>query len=154
MDPTVVTSVVVIIGAPILSSVGVSFLFLGHIFSRLLLLAYVLYCVSRGPMPALLGFLAVFSLVVERNQEMITKLSYQASGRLNKRPMPFVHTQPSALAHAVTNTAATHSVFDAPFNREKADASDLEDNIPDLEEGPRAKDAVAFYSAKGFSGRP
>ena len=151
MEPTVVTSVVVIIGAPILSSVGVSFLFIGHIFSRLLLLFYVIYCVSRGPMPGLLGFLAVFSLVVERNQEMITKLSYQTSGRLSKRPMPFVHTQPSALVQ--TNTAARLSVFDAPFNREKADASDLEDNIPDLEEGPRGKDAVAFYSAKGFSGR-
>lgn len=152
MDPAVVTSVLIIIGAPILSSVGVSFLFIGNTFSRLLLLAYILYCVSRGPMPALLGFLAVFSLVVERNQEMITKLPYQAPGRLNKIQTPFI--QPPALAHTVTNTAATHSVFDAPFNREKADASDLEDNIPDLEEGPRGKDAVAFYSAKGFSGRP
>lgn len=151
MDPAVVTSVLIIIGAPILSSVGVSFLFIGNTFSRLLLLAYILYCVSRGPMPALLGFLAVFSLVVERNQEMITKLPYQAPGRLNKSPMPFVHTQPSAVAP--TNTVATHSVFDAVFNREKADASDLQDNIPDLEEGPRGKDAVAFYSAKGFSGR-
>ena len=103
-------------------------------------------------MPALLGFLAVFSLVVECNQEMITKLSYQASGRLNKRPIPFVHTQPSALAPI--NKPIAFSVFDAPFNREKADASDLEDNIPYLEEGPRANDAVAFYIAKGFSGRP
>jgi hypothetical protein len=152
MDPTVVSSVVIIVGAPILSSLGVSFLFIGNIFSRLLLLAYALYCVSRGPMPALLGFLAVFSLVVERNQEMITKLPYQAPGRLNKRPTtPFVH---SAVAPTVTNKATTFSVFDAPFNREKADASDLEDNIPDLEEGPRAKDAVAFYSAKGFSATP
>ena len=147
MDPTVVSSVVIIVGAPILSSLGVSFLFIGNIFSRLLLLAYALYCVSRGPMPALLGFLAVFSLVVERNQEMITKFPYQAPGRLNKRPMPFVHS-------AVINKPTAFSVFDEPYNREKADASDLEDNIPDLEEGPRAKDAVAFYSGKGFSGSP
>jgi hypothetical protein len=147
MDPAVVKSVVIILGAPILSSAGVSFLFIGNIFSRLLLLVYVLYCVSRGPMPALLGFLAVFSLVVERNQEMITKLPYQAPGRLNKRPVQFVHS-------AVINKPTAFSVFDQHYNREKADASDLEDNIPDLEEGPRAKDAVAFYSAKGFSGSP
>jgi hypothetical protein len=149
MDPAVVTSVVIIIGAPILSSIGVSFLFIGHIFSRLVLLIYALYCVSRGPMPALLGFLAVFSLVVERNQEMITMLPYQAPGRLNKRPLSFVHS-----TLAPINKPTAFSVFDEPYKREKADASDLEDNIPDLEEGPRAKDAVAFYSAKGFSAKP
>lgn len=145
MDPTVTTSVIIIVGTPILSSMGMSFLFVGHMFTRLLLLAYLLYAVSKGPMSALLGFLAVFTLLLERNQEIITKFPYQAPGRLLSAPSPFI--QESVAALQPTNTV---KVYDEPANKEKADATDLQDNNPRLAEGPKSKDAVSFYTSKGI----
>ena len=152
MDPTVTTSVIIIVGVPILSSMDVSFLFVGHMFTRLLLLAYLLYAVSKGPMSALLGFLAVFTLLLERNQEIITKFPYQAPGRLSGSPLLSTGTgslmsEPAIQPLQPTNTV---KVYDSPTNKEKADATDLQDNNPRLAEGPRSKDAVSFYTSKGI----
>ena len=151
MDPTVTTSVIIIVGVPILSSMGVSFLFVGHMFTRLVLLAYLLYAVSKGPMSGLLGFLAVFTLLLERNQEIITKFPYQAPGRLSGGPLLSSGTgslmNESALPLQPTNTV---KVYDEPANKENADATDLQDNNPRLAEGPRSKDAVSFYTSKGI----
>lgn len=150
------TSVIIIVGAPILSSMGVSFLFVGHMFTRLLLLAYLLYAVSKGPMPGLLAFLAVFTLLLERNQEIITKLPYQAPGRLSSGPLLPLGTGKAAsnLIHesAVPPLQPTNAVkvYDSPTNKEKADATDLHDSNPRLAEGPKAKDAVSFYTNKGI----
>ena len=151
-------SVIIIVGAPILSSMDVSFLFVGHIFTRLLLLAYLLYAVSKGPMSGLLGFLAVFTLLLERNQEIITKFPYQAPGRLTSGALLSEGASASASASAAglggsvpplqpTNTV---KVYDEPANKEKADATDLHDNNPRLAEGPKSKDAVSFYTNKGI----
>jgi hypothetical protein len=41
-------------------------------------------------------------------------------------------------------------VYDSPTNKEKADATDLQDNNPRLAEGPKSKDAVSFYKSKGI----
>jgi hypothetical protein len=41
-------------------------------------------------------------------------------------------------------------VYDSPTNKEKADATDLHDSNPRLVEGPKAKDAVSFYTNKGI----
>ena len=158
MDPTVTTSVIIIVGAPILSSTGVSFLFVGHMFTRLLLLAYLLYAVSKGPMPGLLAFLAVFTLLLERNQEIITKLPYQAPGRLSSEPLlplgtgTAEGTAAAAVGPSVPPLQPTNAVkvYDSPANKEKADATDLHDSNPRLAEGPKAKDAVSFYTNKGI----
>ncbi len=158
MDPTVTTSVIIIVGAPILSSMGVSFLFVGHMFTRLLLLAYLLYAVSKGAMSGLLAFLAVFTLLLERNQEIITKFPYQAPGRLSSEPLlspgagAGAGAAAAAVAAAVPPLQPTNAVkvYDSPANKEKADATDLHDNNPRLAEGPKAKDAVSFYTNKGI----
>ena len=149
MDPTVTTSVIIIVGVPILSSMDVSFLFVGHMFTRLLLLAYLLYAVSKGPMSALLGFLAVFTLLLERNQEIITKFPYQAPGRLSGSPL--LSTGTGSLMHeSALQPTNSVKVYDSPTNKEKADATDLQDNNPRLAEGPKSKDAVSFYKSKGI----
>jgi len=155
MDPTVTTSVIIIVGAPILSSMGVSFLFVGHMFTRLVLLAYLLYAVSKGAMSGLLAFLAVFTLLLERNQEIITKLPYQAPGRLSSEPLLSPGAGAGAGAAAVAAVPPLQptnavKVYDSPANKEKADATDLHDNNPRLAEGPKAKDAVSFYTNKGI----
>jgi hypothetical protein len=154
MDPTVTASVIIIVGAPILSSMDVSFLFVGHIFTRLLLLAYLLYAVSNGPMSGLLAFLAVFTLLLERNQEIITKFPYQAPGRLTSGALLSEAASASAagLGGSVPPLQPTNTVkvYDEPANKEKADATDLHDNNPRLAEGPKSKDAVSFYTNKGI----
>ena len=142
------TSVIIIVGAPILSSMGVSFLFVGHMFTRLLLLAYLLYAVSKGPMSGLLAFLAVFTLLLERNQEIITKFPYQAPGRLSSGA--FLSPAPAAGAVPPLQPTNAVKVYDSPANKENADATDLQDNNPRLAEGPKAKDAVSFYTNKGI----
>lgn len=149
------TSVIIIVGAPILSSMGVSFLFVGHMFTRLLLLAYLLYAVSKGAMSGLLAFLAVFTLLLERNQEIITKFPYQAPGRLSSEPLLSPGAGAGAGAAAVAAVPPLQptnavKVYDSPANKEKADATDLHDNNPRLAEGPKAKDAVSFYTNKGI----
>ena len=145
------TSVIIIVGAPILSSTGVSFLFVGHMFTRLLLLAYLLYAVSKGAMSGLLAFLAVFTLLLERNQEIITKLPYQAPGSEPLLPLG-TGTAAAAVGPRVPPLQPTNAVkvYDSPTNKEKADATDLHDSNPRLAEGPKAKDAVSFYTNKGI----
>ena len=156
------TSVIIIVGAPILSSMDVSFLFVGHMFTRLLLLAYLLYAVSKGPMSGLLAFLAVFTLLLERNQEIITKFPYQAPGRLSSGSLLSEGAGGGAAAPAAAEAEAEAGavlplqptnavkVYDSPANKEKADATDLQDSNPRLAEGPKAKDAISFYTNKGI----
>jgi hypothetical protein len=142
----------------------VSFLFVGHMFTRLLLLAYLLYAVSKGPMSGLLAFLAVFTLLLERNQEIITKFPYQAPGRLSSGSLlsegagggaaapAAAEAEAGAGAGAVPPLQPTNAVkvYDSPANKEKADATDLQDSNPRLAEGPKAKDAISFYTNKGI----
>jgi hypothetical protein len=112
-------------------------------------LAYLLYAVSKGPMSALLGFLAVFTLLLERNQEIITKFPYQAPGNLSSRPLLSGSLIDESALQPLQPTN-TVKVYDVPANKEKADATDLLDNNPRLAEGPRSKDAVSFYTSKGI----
>jgi hypothetical protein len=105
-------------------------------------------------MSGLLAFLAVFTLLLERNQEIITKLPYQAPGRLSSEPLlPLgTGTAAAAVGPSVPPLQPTNAVkvYDSPTNKEKADATDLQDNNPRLAEGPKAKDAVSFYTNKGI----
>jgi hypothetical protein len=109
-------------------------------------------------MSGLLAFLAVFTLLLERNQEIITKFPYQAPGRLSSEPLlspgagAGAGAAAAAVAAAVPPLQPTNAVkvYDSPANKEKADATDLHDNNPRLAEGPKAKDAVSFYTNKGI----
>jgi hypothetical protein len=103
-------------------------------------------------MSALLGFLAVFTLLLERNQEIITKFPYQAPGNLSSRPLLTTGTGSLMGESALPPLQPTNTVkvYDSPTNKEKADATDLQDNNPRLAEGPRSKDAVSFYTNKGI----
>jgi hypothetical protein len=156
MDPTVAVSVAVIVGTPILSSMGVSFSPVQHIATRFVLLLALLYAVQKGPMPGLLAFLAVFSLLMERNHEVLTKFPHQdpssfalagTGGRLGLRPTSiFAKTESKALEpdHQVAS-------YHTPAKHEDADASDLYDNIPHLDAGPNSTEAPSFYITKGLT---
>jgi len=149
MDPTVAASVFIIVGAPILSSIDVSFGFVEHIATRLGLLLALIYSVHRGHMPGLLALLAVFSLLIERNHEVLTKFPYQEAraGVLGMAPTSVFTGVSNETPMKPDNSKVA---YDSPENQEKADASDLRDNLPHLAEGPRAADAPSFYRSKGL----
>jgi len=150
MDPTIAASVAIIVGAPILSSMNVSFGFVEHIATRLGLLLALIYSVHQGEMPGLIAFLAVFSLLIERNHEVLTKFPYQtpevSANRGSMLAPTRILTEPTLPMKPDNSKIA----YDSPENQEKADASDLRDNLPHLAEGPRSADAPAFYTSKGL----
>jgi hypothetical protein len=142
-------AVVVIVGAPILSSMDVSFSFVEHIATRLFLILALIYSMRQGAIPGLLAFLAVFTLLIERNHEVLTSFPYQTpTGTLGMAPTNNFLGLPTKLAPLPPTPQTV--VYDSPENQEKADASDLHDNIPHLPAGPRSTDAPAFYKSKGL----
>ncbi len=73
MEDTIpIVSILIILGTPFLSTLGVSYRFVDHPLTRLLLLGFVIYAIRQGAMSGLLAFLAAFTLLVERNHEILT----------------------------------------------------------------------------------
>lgn len=136
----------VIIGAPILRSFGFTFGFVENILTRILLVAAIIYAVliKKNPFFAILTFLAVFTLLIERNQELLSSLP-------NQKPIlkPIVEYQKQA---PYASNPFTYVKETVDFNEvdSKADASNLDDNIPDLKEGPSNQDAPSFFKNNGL----
>ena len=76
-DAVPIVSILTILGAPHLSSVGMGYGFVEHIATRLFLIVAVIYAIRQGPMSGLLAFLAAFTLLIERNHEVLTKFPDQ-----------------------------------------------------------------------------
>ena len=76
-DAVPIVSILTILGAPQLSSVGVGYGFVEHIATRLFLIGAVVYAIRQGPMSGLLALLAAFTLLIERNHEILTKFPGQ-----------------------------------------------------------------------------
>lgn len=78
MENTVpIISIFIILGIPFLPTLGLSYRFVDHPLTRLLLIAFVIYAIRQGAMSGLLAFLAVFTLLIERNHEVLTTLPDQ-----------------------------------------------------------------------------
>ena len=137
----------VIIGAPILSSFGFAFGFVENILTRILLLGALIYAVliKKNPFFAILTFLAVFTLLIERNQALLSSLP-------NQKPIlkPVVQYQKQS---PYASNPFTYIKETVDFNEveSKADASNLDDNIPDLKEGPSNSDAPSFFKDNGLA---
>ena len=136
----------VIIGAPILRTFGFSFGFVENILTRILFVGALIYAalIKKNPFFAILTFLAVFTLLIERNQALLSSLP-------NQKPIlkPIVEYQ----KQAILSNPFTHIKETIDFNEveSKADASNLDDNIPDLKEGPSNSDAPTFFKDNGLA---
>jgi hypothetical protein len=137
-------SVLIILGAPLLTFTDFSFAFVGNIATRLLIVMGVLYSITKGVVPGLLAFLAACTLLIERNHEMLTGLPYQIESIPLTQPVAIVPTR-------VIPPENKSVVFDSPGRIEKADASDLHDNNPRLKEVPENSAAPGFFSSKGLA---
>ncbi len=164
MDTAIpLTSVAIILGAPYVAQKGlVSFAPLESIVLRGLLIAAVLGALQTGALNACLAFLAVATLLIERNHEILTKMPNQmphwpdnrqgvpvkaAPLRATEESMPYEPQDDSGLAvvesHGETVTA-----------HEFEETKDLGDSIPRLQEAPDVDAAPSFYGARQLLVKP
>ena len=96
----------------------------------------------------LLTFLAVFSLLLERNHSLVLGLPDQRPS-LKKRveePSPFLEQPVLTAAPTPLPAAPATAASPAPANAEQN--TQLQDNIPKLDPAPKSRDAPAFF--RGF----
>jgi hypothetical protein len=120
----------VIIGAPLASSYGFTFSFVENILVRIILLGLIIFALRKDHFLGLLTFLAVFSLFLERNHNVVLGLPDQKPNI--KKPEPaFFPNKSSELSFSTAHMK-----------------SDIRDNIPHLEPAPKSKDAAAFFKIR------
>jgi hypothetical protein len=136
----------IIVGAPLLTSIGFKFAFVENILVRLLFIGALIYSirfVNDGGFLSLLVLLAVVVLLIERNQAIVSGLPDvpQIKGPTNLYPMKpaeniFTHIQVAEVYDANESSHEEHL--------------HMEDSIPDLKEGPVSHDAPSFYKSLGL----
>jgi len=143
--------ILIIIGAPVLTSIGFRFAFTENILVRLLMVAALIYSIrfakpASGPLFSLLVLLAIVTLLLERNHVVVASLDNQVKdSRIPKQNNLYKHQAPQDIfKHVeVTEVYADHeSNHDAEVH--------LSDNIPDLKEGPSNHDSPEFYKSLGL----
>jgi hypothetical protein len=164
MDTAIpLTSVAIILGAPYAAQKGlVSFAPLESLVLRGLLVLAVLGALQTGALNACLVFLAVATLLIERNHEVLTQLPNQmphwpdnrqgvpvkaAPRTATEESMPYEAQEEAGLA-VVESHGETTAV------REYEEAKDLEDSIPRLQEAPDVDAAPSFYGTRQLSFQP
>ena len=146
---TTITSMAIILGATWLPSFG----FIENALVRLLIIAGIVYASIQGPVPGILAFLAAFTLLIERNHEVLTKFP-------NQRPrFPTANYGFPGISTASIPIQSMESIPYAPINENKNifvskeennTAKGLHDNNPRLPSAPPSKDAMNFYKSKGL----
>ena len=117
----------IILGAPLASLYGFTFSFVENILVRIILLGLIIFALRKDHFLGLLTFLAVFSLFLERNHNVVLGLPDQKPVIKRADPVFF------------PNKSSEISFATAPME------SDIHDNIPDLEPAPKSKNAAAFF---------
>ena len=126
-------SIAIILGAPILSNYGFRFGFVENILVRLLLVGLMIYIIQHDVFLGLIAFLAVFTLLLERNHALALDLPNQRNN---------VNVSTPALVSVSKAPPAVETKVN--FQEEQ----DIQDNIPRLEPAPKSSGAAAFF--KGF----
>jgi len=135
-----VAAIAVILGAPILSSYGVTFRFVENILVRIVLISVIVVAVRKDHLLGLLTFLAVFSLLLERNHNLVLGLPDQRPSLHPQKeaPSPFLETPPATTVGSASKLASP----------EQPPITQLHDNIPKLAPSPKSRDAPEFF--RGF----
>jgi len=135
--------VLIILGAPILSANGVSFSFVENIFIRIGMVLLLICAVNQDIFLGILTLLAIVTLLVERNQQIVKTIpkNIMISPRRDLYPMK----APYMLETQMQMQTETQQPVEITENS----ATNLEDNIPDLKEGPNRHDAPSFFKSLG-----
>jgi hypothetical protein len=135
--------ILVILGAPVLASMGFKFAFVENILIRLLFVATLFCAAQESPLLGLLTLLAIVTLLVERNQAIITSLPGVSSAKISQER----NLYPMKASEGIFTHIKDTEVYD---DSEVHNASvSLEDSIPDLKEGPTNHDAPSFFKNLG-----
>lgn len=127
-----VLSIATIIGAPILSNYGFRFGFIENILVRIFLVGIIIYAIQKDTLIGLITFLAVFTLLLERNHALAIDLPNQRTNIVLSGP---VNSAPTKAASVAESNVALHS--------------EISDNIPRLEQAPSSSSAAAFFRQIG-----
>jgi hypothetical protein len=161
METTVsAVSVAIILGAPLAQNAGVSFSFVDNALSRLLLIVFAGYAVRVGAFPGLLAFLAVMTVLTERNHEVLTRFPNQKPRWPNNNfgmpisPPPLLgvkeehgYEPPHYEAEEVTGR---HEETDHVADKYD-EVSDLGDGRTDLPVPQQGTHAAPFFEQKGLA---
>ena len=135
--------ILVILGAPVLASMGFKFAFVENILIRLLFVAALFCAAQESPFLGLLTLLAIVTLLVERNQAIVTSLPGVSNAKISQQRNIYPMKAPEDIFTHIKET----EVYD---DNEVHNASvSLDDNIPDLKEGPTNHDAPSFFKSLG-----
>ena len=127
-----IISLSVLLICPLLRQAGVEFQFVGNTLARMLLVVYIIYASYLSVFSGLLAFLAVFTLLLERNHGILTGFPEVRS----KIPIRQYHVDEVPVGIPTVNQEE-HEMEDNAVN--------LKDNIPRLEIVPKGVAAADFY---------
>lgn len=139
--------ILIIIGAPVLTSMGCKFAFVENILVRLLLIGALIYAIrfSGNPLFALLVLLAIVTLLLERNHVVVAGLPNQKADAKIIGPANLYPSKPAdnPLSHIkIEDVYADHESHDAQVH--------ISDERADIKEGPSNHDSPDFYKALGL----
>jgi hypothetical protein len=155
METTVsAVSLAIILGAPLAQNIGVSFRLIDNALSRLLLILWAGYAIRLSAFTGILAFLAVMTLITERNHEVLTTFPNQKprwpsnSFGMPIAPPPLLGVKEE---HAYEPPQYAHE--DGVQGTDVADnkASDLHDNREDLPVPEQGSHAGSFFESKGLA---
>jgi hypothetical protein len=126
MEGVAGVSIATILGAPILSNYGFRFGFVENIVIRLFLVGLIIYVIQQDVFLGLIAFLAVFTLLLERNHALALDLPERNNVLVSRNTTP-------SKAEPVVET--------------KVNFEELMDNIPRLEPAPKSAGAAAFFKS-------
>jgi len=119
-------SIATILGAPILSNYGFRFGFVENILVRLFLVGIIIYVIQKDVFLGLVVFLAVFTLIIERNHSLALDLP-KRNNVVNVSPaLPVSKAEPAV---------------ETKVNFEE----EISDNIPRLAPAPKSAGAAEFF---------
>jgi hypothetical protein len=127
-----IISLIIILITPLLRQAGVEFQFVGNTLVRMLLVVYIIYASYLSVFSGLLAFLAVFTLLLERNHGILTGF-------------PNVRTEIPIAQYQVDQVPVGIPTVNEEEPEMEDNAVHLKDNIPRLENVPKGVAAADFY---------
>lgn len=140
--------ILIIIGAPVLTSMGFKFGFVENILVRLLMIIALVYAIrfanpASGPLFSLLVLLAIVTLLLERNHVVVAGLPDQTPRIIGPANL-YPSKAPDNSSHVVVESSYTdhESNHDADVN--------ISDERVEINEGPSNEDSPDFYKSLGL----
>jgi hypothetical protein len=140
-------AVATILIAPLLATMGVSFKSIQSMLFRIVAIVILLLATRKGPIVALLTFLAVFTVFVERNHQILVNLPGIPSTRVSTSSPGKPILVPPMTPSLQYDPPQSDDTKEFPYES----AEDIHDNNPNLSEAPSSDDAPDFFESRGLA---